>query len=351
MTKCFHTCEAVKDGNDVNHVIAEYFQTCVFTNIEMASFLVGMSSLGFWICCQAPQFIKNYKSKSAEALSRWFLLEWFMGDFLNFIGAFLSGQQATQKFTAGLFLIMDTTMLSQYIYYQRYQAKIRQRSASFTTSQVDSSSESGTPRQRGHSFPSAVVIAAVAASSIPVAKAANEFLTSSSSDTPCALELSDIQVQIGWWFGWVSAFIYLNSRFPQILKNFRKKYAGGLSKAMFMCAFMGNLTYALGVIIRIRSWSEYKSALPWLVGSLGTLGLDMVIIMQVTYYKKNSQLHEPLLTSAPSYQSIGVNSEDLGRLEPRALAALTGPVGRVGRVHPVYLLPNQSKNLRRINSF
>jgi hypothetical protein len=43
---------------------------------------------------------------------------------------------------------------------------------------------------------------------------------------------------------------------------------------------MGNITYALGVIVRAKGWDDYHNALPFLVGSLGTVSLDVTIVCQ-----------------------------------------------------------------------
>lgn len=46
-------------------------------------------------------------------------------------------------------------------------------------------------------------------------------------------------------FGWLSATLYVGSRLPQILKNWRKKSTEGLSWAMFAVAVLGNVFFTL----------------------------------------------------------------------------------------------------------
>ncbi|GAA5802370.1 hypothetical protein HPULCUR_007834 [Helicostylum pulchrum] len=43
--------------------------------------------------------------------------------------------------------------------------------------------------------------------------------------------------------GWTSAVLYVGSRIPQILKNWRNKSTEGLSFGMFTCAVLGNVLY------------------------------------------------------------------------------------------------------------
>ena len=50
---------------------------------------------------------------------------------------------------------------------------------------------------------------------------------------------------------------------------------------MFMCAIAANLFYGFGIIIRAYSWSVILDSAPWILGSLGTVGLDICIFLQV----------------------------------------------------------------------
>lgn len=45
--------------------------------------------------------------------------------------------------------------------------------------------------------------------------------------------------------GWSSALLYVGSRIPQILKNWRNKSTEGLSFGMFTCAVMGNVFFTM----------------------------------------------------------------------------------------------------------
>lgn len=43
--------------------------------------------------------------------------------------------------------------------------------------------------------------------------------------------------------GWTSAVLYVGSRIPQILKNWKNKSTEGLSFGMFICAVLGNILF------------------------------------------------------------------------------------------------------------
>lgn len=45
--------------------------------------------------------------------------------------------------------------------------------------------------------------------------------------------------------GWLSAVLYVGSRVPQLIKNWRQQSTDGLSSGMFVCAVFGNLFFSL----------------------------------------------------------------------------------------------------------
>ena len=44
------------------------------------------------------------------------------------------------------------------------------------------------------------------------------------------------------------------------------------------------MTYALGVLVKATGWPDIYDALPWLVGSLGTVVFDFIIVIQCFMY-------------------------------------------------------------------
>ena len=81
--------------------------------------------------------------------------------------------------------------------------------------------------------------------------------------------------------GYISSFFYLLSRVSQIFKNWQLSATEGLSLSMFACTITANLLYGAGIIVRAESWDALAVAAPWLLGSLGTVGLDLTIFAQV----------------------------------------------------------------------
>lgn len=86
--------------------------------------------------------------------------------------------------------------------------------------------------------------------------------------------------RMGLIVGYVAAVAYLKSRVSQLMQNLRRGDAEGLSMSMFLCAICGNLLGAVGIIIRLESVRSFLWQLPWLIGMLGTVFMDVLIAMQ-----------------------------------------------------------------------
>ena len=127
---------------------------------------------------------------------------------------------------------------------------------------------------------------------------------------------------IGIVIGWFSAALYLGSRIPQLVMNFKRGTTDGLSPVMFLMALLGNLTYFLGVILLSPSTDGVLCHLPWIIGSMGTVQFDGIALGQFLYYRKNSNEKLPLdekssLFRGPSPRATGsrFGAETTGFLE------------------------------------
>ncbi|KAL2825895.1 PQ loop repeat-domain-containing protein [Aspergillus cavernicola] len=106
---------------------------------------------------------------------------------------------------------------------------------------------------------------------------------------------------LGQVFGYLCAVLYLGSRLPQILLNYKRKSTDGVSLLFFLFACIGNLTYVLSILAYSpiceggrrcrgddvgRVYGRYVLVnLSWLIGSFGTLFLDMCIFIQFFLYQ------------------------------------------------------------------
>jgi hypothetical protein len=112
---------------------------------------------------------------------------------------------------------------------------------------------------------------------------------------------------LGQIFGYICAALYLGSRIPQLLLNYRRKSTEGISMLFFLFACIGNLTYVLSIFAYSpdaacwKAWScgdgergavyaKYILVnLSWLFGSAGTMCLDLGVFVQYFLYKKDAE--------------------------------------------------------------
>lgn len=137
---------------------------------------------------------------------------------------------------------------------------------------------------------------------------------------------------LGQVFGYICAALYLGSRIPQLLLNYRRKSTEGLNALFFLFACIGNLTYVLSIFAFEPICSRHQHGhwresyckpgeasaiygryilvnLSWLLGSLGTLFLDFGVFVQFFMYRNNNNDVTATADSAPR----NLNGEGRGR--------------------------------------
>jgi uncharacterized protein with PQ loop repeat len=101
--------------------------------------------------------------------------------------------------------------------------------------------------------------------------------------------LDDDFIWVGRFFAWLCTFLYLSSRLPQIIKNFQRRSVDGLSMALFFFAACGNMTYVLSIFVNPHTTRKVMlEAVPYLLGSAGTLCFDGAIFCQYLVYRPYS---------------------------------------------------------------
>ena len=129
------------------------------------------------------------------------------------------------------------------------------------------------------------------------------------SDTPPGWQdpSSDSPLSFNLWgqiFGYICAALYLGSRIPQLLLNYRRKSTEGISMLFFLFACLGNLTYVLSIVVyqpickgrvcrdgeaRAIYWKYIAVNFSWLLGSFGTLLLDAGVFVQYFLYRNEDE--------------------------------------------------------------
>jgi hypothetical protein len=102
---------------------------------------------------------------------------------------------------------------------------------------------------------------------------------------------------VGGVLSWCSTLLYLSSRLPQLLLNFRRRSTSGLAISLFVAAFFGNLFYSLSLLLNPLGHYDFPAygggglagedgndhlewwgrTLPFFLGASGVLGLDAAV--------------------------------------------------------------------------
>lgn len=308
--------------------IEKYFYDCVYSVTDLVGFCLGVASIGLWVVAQLPQFISNIRNQSAEALSPWFLAEWLLGDTCNLLGCLLQGMcLPTTTYTAMYFVLSDVFLLTQYVYYAALQNRKKRiqkakrkgkhlhRHKNHRYKPKDELTEPLNPGAAVLGAPTSEAAAASPHCSATLLKGATAVTAAagilsivmlSSSAGPQvehtfrrtlqgvaeSFSLLALKDQRSWSYiigtavGWTSSVLYLISRISQIYKNYKRHSSEGLSEAMFACAILANCCTGTSILLRAKSWSQIASEAPWVVGTLGTVSLDITIFFQAKYYTR-----------------------------------------------------------------
>ncbi|PNH46246.1 hypothetical protein VD0004_g1810 [Verticillium dahliae] len=323
-------------------------------DVEAISGICGSISIACWVVVFSPQILENFRRSSADGLSLQFIIVWLAGDVFNILGAVLQGVLPTMIILAIYYTIADIVLLAQCFYYRGFTwkdevvppapkprpARVPDRERDMLNERTTLLDHAAAHRERRgsdwsnlspavplHDGPppatpaqptrlQTVLWNAVAILMVCAAGVLGWLLSRRYSPTHGAGHDgdhdgdhdghddhgADQQLGFNFWgqvFGWLCAVLYLGSRLPQILLNYRRKSTEGVSMLFFLFACLGNLTYVLSIFAYDphcgrhgcapgRGYARYILVnLSWLAGSMGTLLLDMGIFVQFFLYRKD----------------------------------------------------------------
>ncbi|KAI8996059.1 PQ loop repeat-domain-containing protein [Gaertneriomyces semiglobifer] len=301
--------------------------------------LFGYVSISFWVSAQLPQVRTNYVNQGVQGLSLLFLAIWFVGDLCNLVGCILTEQLPFQTFLGCYFVLIDSALLAQYFYYttlrprrlchQHSTGSLAEHAAGMLTRTPvvcestpllahQPNAAGGSPHSpvtsRSTTLLSVSLVTVNLFARISSKGPQHELIgrTSRVFETRSDLYPSDSlwsNIPPGLLVAYVCATLYLTSRLPQIFLNFRRRSVQGLSISMFICAAMGNVTYVASILTKSTEPAFLAHALPYLIGSAGTVCLDLLIFLQWVAWGRRCPRSEIPVSDATPY-SAGIIIED-----------------------------------------
>ncbi|XP_019126441.1 lysosomal amino acid transporter 1 homolog isoform X2 [Larimichthys crocea] len=265
---------------------------------DMASIYLGLLSILCFMASSLPQYYSSCKTGNMDsALSIWFLLMWLGGDSCNLLGSFLADQLPLQTYTAVYYILADLLMLSMYFYYK---IKNKMNESRRVLHVLGVACVVGFTTSFAH-LPGLGTQQEI----IPSGFRSRALLSTSDVSTIRAFTPKEI---IGFSIGSVSSVLYLCSRLPQMYTNYKRKSTEGVSFFLFALVILGNTTYGMSVLLKNPDEGQGESSymihhLPWLIGSLGTLSLDLIISIQFMMYRKSQVVEDGLDERTPLIRS------------------------------------------------
>ncbi|GAO49187.1 PQ-loop-domain-containing protein [Saitoella complicata NRRL Y-17804] len=282
------------------------------------SSISGSISIAFWICVFSPQIIQNFQRRSGDGLSLTFLAIWLAGDVANVIGAIFQHVLPTMLILALYYTLADVILIAQVTYYRALPKSDESPTPSSDGMPSPEHLSPATPlldehqrHKHVHAAPpmwKAALwnIAAIAA--VCAAGVAGWWMSQNAhGGQPDGGKKHSEEVEWDTWgqvFGWMCAGLYLGSRIPQILHNWRRKTCEGLSLLFFLFSCLGNITYVISIVTAALASQDPRAYIgvnaSWIAGSAGTLILDGTIFVQFFMYGAEREIREGGFVPVPN---------------------------------------------------
>jgi solute carrier family 66 (lysosomal lysine-arginine transporter), member 1 len=279
----------------------------LFDFTEFFSWSFGILCIILWIFVLLPQFIETSRVKSSNAISYSMILLIFIGDCLSTISSSFLQTNPIIFYTGIFYIIFDIVFILQWFYYNTDSDCIDS-----ITIDSDNYFELNKNIYFWQKYPwitddynynynnnklfikvSTFILLVILLSILPII-----------TNNTFAIIIS-----------WLSVISYFVSRIPQIILNFKRKSTQGLSIYTFILIFFANTCFLISILIKSQKDDYLIKHLPWLIGSVVSIFIDIFIFYQFYIYKQrvvflvntNSSLSDSFY-SIYSNSSINTNS-------------------------------------------
>lgn len=281
--------------------IYKILNDCVWDGWGIASEVLGIASILTWMIVSIPQMVKNCRNiQGIEGISFLLILMWTLGDTANLVGAILTKQLPLQIYLAIYFVFADLILFGQFLYFNLWWKKkykgYEPISNGVTTPHPKTvMCIAGLVMLSFHgsfklidSFKTFQTVISSSGAGVVRHPAGRSLLASHGKLGYHVHIFNNLEDELGYAVGIVSSLFYVGSRSGQMYKNYKRQSTDGLSVLMFILAVLGNLTYGFSILVRNLDANYVLKHLPWLIGSLGVVFLDLALLLQFRYYSKKN---------------------------------------------------------------
>ncbi|KAH3668176.1 hypothetical protein OGAPHI_001930 [Ogataea philodendri] len=360
----------------------------------------GYLSITAWLFAQIPQVIKNYSEESVDGLSLGFLCCWFAGDFLNFTSCLMTDAMFFQTLLSSYYLIIDVVLAGQYYYYTKMyhnpesrffhhkrskrmgdikspRTALRSALDAHSAAEIDMDPNNhafipaehiASPIAIGNNRPlrasamknsltklvsSSFIMGFSRANAAPIPNhgfSAQDKINNSALLKILQALLSLSTHQLGKILAWCCTILYIGSRFPQIVTNHKIRTTKGVSPKFILSALLGNLCYSLSLATCQDSLSGgkvsrefWQAELSYLLGAMGTVALDVTLLLQWYWWDYNrTEEYSPISSNVPANRRESITMDHYNKLL-KTNSPETGPHGPINMKIP--MSPNHARKL------
>ncbi|OHT14687.1 PQ loop repeat family protein [Tritrichomonas foetus] len=295
---------SVCENENYIHWIKNIFDDCISTPMEITSFSFGLFADVIRVICAFPQLISNYKTKDVSGISPFLFGLIWAGSCLTMFGVVFNHGSFTQILTGIIDLFFDSALFFQFIYYQYIYNNVKCRRFKFneiknienfesdeTNSKTTSNDEDDNGNEMddinemdGNEVDNNIPKFVDSSKSSTTGLMLNALIASGSAfnwaDPYQGREL------VGTIFGWIGTFIFIGSRIPQVVKNFKQKQVKDLSLTFVILMVASNLSYVASVLFRSKNLVYIWMQVPYLTGSFVPMLFDVITLIQYGVYSK-----------------------------------------------------------------
>jgi uncharacterized protein with PQ loop repeat len=254
---------------------------------NLAVFL-SVASVGFIGFAQFHQIYINYRYKSLPGLSPSFMIFWLAGDFINLVSCLFSYKIAIQSLIALYLVLIDLVSVLQILWIKYHYGEISDIIIDYSfilnsnLDDIDDTDDTDdTDEIDDDSFNNENdIIDNVIADNV-IADKSFSLKLNSVAPILVLFVFNSSPDNVSYILVYVSSLCFILSRLMQIIKNQDRQTTRGLSSWMFISMIIGNVLYIITLFVLSEGDSQYIiDRTPWLISSIGTLILDMVILLQ-----------------------------------------------------------------------
>lgn len=266
-----------------------------------------------WALGQFPQLLKLYTLESIAGISIYFLVLRFIGDIMYLVNYIIIASPLGNRTLISYFCFIDTVLLLQYWYYWdksnlgengettplRVPENSRRHSSAHSTTNNSYNLNSS-------SWWTFLVLFFVSTNAFPVGKAFHQNITSDSNSSTSQFIPDEIFSTASFPIVWASVVCFVGARVFQIRENYTAKT---MTLSIYFVALyvVGALFYLASLLLDLwlliiglddnlpfTQYGYFIEYLPYIIGAMGTIIGDSIIVRQYFIYRPVESAIEPV---------------------------------------------------------